>query len=96
MSSARITQRLMVERSLSSLQLGLGRLSTAQEKLSTGRVINRPSDSPTGTNDAMRLRADLAANAQYSRNADDGLELARPRRLARCSRCWTASGGPAT
>jgi flagellar hook-associated protein 3 FlgL len=52
--------------------LGLGRLSTAQEKLSTGRVINRPSDSPTGTNDAMRLRADLAANAQYSRNADDG------------------------
>ena len=83
MSSARITQRLMVERSLSSLQLGLGRLSTAQEKLSTGRVINRPSDSPTGTNDAMRLRADLAANAQYSRNADDGLELARPRRLAR-------------
>ncbi|QWZ08478.1 flagellar hook-associated protein FlgL [Nocardioides panacis] len=72
MSSARITQRLMVERSLSSLQLGLGRLSTAQEKLSTGRVINRPSDSPTGTNDAMRLRADLAANAQYSRNADDG------------------------
>jgi flagellar hook-associated protein 3 FlgL len=72
MSSARITQRLMVERSLSSLQLGLGRLSSAQEKLSTGRVINRPSDSPTGTNDAMRLRADLAANAQYSRNADDG------------------------
>jgi flagellar hook-associated protein 3 FlgL len=72
MSSARITQRLMVEHSLSSLQLGLGRLSTAQEKLSTGRVINRPSDSPTGTNDAMRLRADLAANAQYSRNADDG------------------------
>ena len=72
MSTARITQRLMVEHSLSSLQLGLGRLSTAQEKLSTGRVINRPSDSPTGTNDAMRLRADLAANAQYSRNADDG------------------------
>ena len=73
MSTARITQRLMVEHSLSSLQLGLGRLSTAQERLSTGRVINRPSDSPTGTNDAMRLRADLAANAQSSRNADDGI-----------------------
>jgi flagellar hook-associated protein 3 FlgL len=71
--STRITQRLMVDRSLTSLQLGLGRLSSSQEKLSTGRNINRPSDSPTGTNDAMRLRADLAANAQYSRNADDGL-----------------------
>lgn len=73
MTTARITQRLMVDRSLSSLQWGLGRLSETQEKLSTGRVINRPSDSPTGTNDAMRLRADLAANAQYARNADDGL-----------------------
>lgn len=71
--SARITQRLMVERSLSSLQLGFGRLSSSQEKLSTGRNINRPSDSPTGTNDAMRLRSDLAANVQYTRNADDGL-----------------------
>jgi flagellar hook-associated protein 3 FlgL len=71
--SARITQRLMVERSLSSLQLGFGRLSSSQEKLSTGRNINRPSDSPTGTNDAMRLRSDLAANTQYTRNADDGL-----------------------
>jgi flagellar hook-associated protein 3 FlgL len=73
MSAVRITQRLMVDRSLSSLQLGLGRLSTSQEKLSTGRNINRPSDSPTGTNDAMRLRADLAAGAQYSRNVDDGV-----------------------
>jgi flagellar hook-associated protein 3 FlgL len=73
MTTMRITQRLMVERSLSSLQSGLGRLSGAQEKLSTGRNINRPSDSPTGTNDAMRLRADLAATAQYTRNADDGL-----------------------
>ena len=70
--TARITQRLLVSRSMSSLQLGLNRLSSSQEKLSTGRNINRPSDSPTGTNDAMRLRADLTANAQYTRNAQDG------------------------
>jgi flagellar hook-associated protein 3 FlgL len=73
MSTPRITQRLMVQRSLSSLQLGLGRLATTQEKLSTGRTINRPSDSPTGTNQAMRLRQQLAADAQHSRNAQDGL-----------------------
>ena len=70
--TARITQRLLVSRSMSSLQLGLNRLSSSQEKLSTGRNINRPSDSPTGTNDAMRLRAGLTANAQYTRNAQDG------------------------
>ncbi len=73
MSSARITQRLMVERSLTSLQTGLNRLGRTQEQLSSGRVINRPSDSPTGTNDAMRLRAQLAADAQHARNASDGL-----------------------
>ena len=75
MSSPRITQRLMVERSLSSLQTGLGRLSRTQEQLSSGRIINRPSDSPTGTNDAMRLRAQMAADTQYSRNAADGLSF---------------------
>ena len=73
MSTPRITQRLMVERSLSSMQSGMSRLARSQEQLSTGRLINRPSDSPTGTNAAMRLRAQLAADAQYSRNASDGL-----------------------
>ncbi len=73
MSTPRITQRLMVQRSLSSLNGGFNRLAQSQEQISTGRVINRPSDSPTGTNDAMRLRASIAANAQYTRNADDGV-----------------------
>src|SRR5262245_60440744 len=71
--SSRYTQRLMVDRSLASLQAGLGRLARTQEQLHTGRVINRPSDSPTGTNAAMRLRAQTATQTQYSRNAEDGL-----------------------
>ena len=69
----RITQRLMVQHSMRSLQTGLGRLANSQEKLSTGRLINRPSDSPTGTNEAMRLRAQLSADTQHARNAQDGL-----------------------
>jgi flagellar hook-associated protein 3 FlgL len=72
MSTPRITQRLSVATSLAALQTGMTRLAKNQEQLSTGRTINRPSDSPTGTNDAMRLRADLAAQTQYSRNAEDG------------------------
>jgi flagellar hook-associated protein 3 FlgL len=71
--TTRITQRLMVQHSLTSLQLGMGRLADTQEKLSTGRQINRPSDSPTGTNDAMRMRAQIAADGQHARNAQDGL-----------------------
>jgi len=72
MSTPRITQRMSVATSVAALQAGMGRLARSQEKLSTGRTINRPSDSPTGTNDAMRLRAELAAKAQYTRNAEDG------------------------
>jgi flagellar hook-associated protein 3 FlgL len=72
MTTPRITQQLIMSHSLSALQTGLGRLAASQEQLSTGRLINRPSDSPTGTNDAMRLRATLAAQTQYSRNITDG------------------------
>lgn len=73
MSTVRITQRLMVEHSLIAMQTGADRLARSQEQLSTGRLINRPSDSPTGTNSAMRLREQLAADDQHSRNASDGL-----------------------
>jgi flagellar hook-associated protein 3 FlgL len=69
----RITQRLMTEHSLNAMQLSMERLSRSQEHLSTGRLINRPSDDPTGTNSAMRMRGQIAANDQYARNASDGL-----------------------
>lgn len=71
--SPRITQRLMTEQSLASMQAGLGRVAKTQEQLTTGRVINRPSDSPSGTNSAMQLREQLTQNAQFSRNAGDGI-----------------------
>src|SRR5690606_23393672 len=44
-----------------------------QERLSSGRIINRPSDSPTGTVAAMQLRSERRMMQQYVRNADDGL-----------------------
>ena len=73
MSIGRVTQRMMTDRSLGNLQQGLGRLAKIQEQLSSGRIINRPSDNPTGTTSAMRLRGSLASQAQYARNAQDGL-----------------------
>ncbi|GAA3660703.1 flagellar hook-associated protein FlgL [Nocardioides ginsengisoli] len=73
MSIGRVTQRMMTEGSLSNLQQGLSRMARLQEQLSTGRVINRPSDNPTGTTSAMRLRSSLSDQVQFSRNAQDGL-----------------------
>jgi flagellar hook-associated protein 3 FlgL len=73
MTINRVTQGMMMDRSYLSLQTGLSRLAKTQEQLSTGRVLNRPSDSPTDTTNAMRLRASLADQTQYARNAEDGL-----------------------
>ena len=73
MTIGRVTQRMLTEGSLDNLQRGLGRLAKVQEHLSTGRVLNRPSDSPTGTTTAMRLRGSLADQAQFARNAQDGI-----------------------
>ena len=68
----RVTQNMITARSLVNLQGSLARLSRTQEQLSTGRVINRPSDDPVGTTTAMRLRSSLAQAAQHQRNAEDG------------------------
>jgi flagellar hook-associated protein 3 FlgL len=69
----RITQRSIATHTLNGLQTSLSRLSDLQEKLSSGRQLNRPSDSPTGAANAMSLRSEIAANKQWTRNADDGL-----------------------
>lgn len=73
MSIGRVTQSMMSHSALAGMQTSLSRVSTLQEQLSTGRIINRPSDDPIGAASAMRLRSSRAEQAQYSRNADDGL-----------------------
>jgi flagellar hook-associated protein 3 FlgL len=73
MSIGRVTQTMMSQQALTGLQSGLRRVSDVQEQLTTGRIINRPSDDPIGAAAAMKLRASLAAQQQYARNASDGL-----------------------
>ncbi len=73
MAITRITQNMMASRSNLSLQTALSRLSKTQEQLTTGRVLNKPSDSPADTTSAMRLRSKLADQDQYSRNISNGL-----------------------
>ena len=73
MTLNRVTQNMLSHRALDGLQTGLGRLSRIQEQLSTGKIINRPSDDPSGATSAMRLRSALGDQVQYARNADDGV-----------------------
>lgn len=73
MAVARMTQNMMSDRALYGMQTALGRLAKVQEQLSTGRVINRPSDDPTGATSAMRIRSSLSDQLQYARNADNAV-----------------------
>ena len=67
----RITQRAVALTSLQGLNRNLDAVGRLQQQLTSGRLINAPSDSPTGTNKAMQTRADQAAVAQQARNITD-------------------------
>jgi flagellar hook-associated protein 3 FlgL len=69
----RATQQSISARVMSGLQTNLSRMGQLQEQLSSGKLISRPSDSPTGTVSAMSLRSEIRSAEQYARNADDGL-----------------------
>ena len=73
MGTVRMTQGMLSQQALGGMQAGLNRLAKVQEQLTTGRVINRPSDDPTGATSAMRIRTSLADQKQFVRNADNGL-----------------------
>ena len=76
MSSAfRVTQRSITTTSMRGLQANQTRMQQLQEQLSSGRQVNRPSDSPVKTVEAMQFRGTLSRTEQYIRNADDGLAL---------------------
>jgi flagellar hook-associated protein 3 FlgL len=67
----RITQRAVALTSLQGLNRNLDAVGRLQQQLTSGRLINAPSDSPTGTNRAMQTRNEQAAVAQQGRNLTD-------------------------
>jgi flagellar hook-associated protein 3 FlgL len=73
MTTGRVTESSIHTRVLANLQRSIAKGQKLQDQLSSGRQINRPSDSPTGTVASLQLRGESRAAQQYSRNADDGL-----------------------
>jgi flagellar hook-associated protein 3 FlgL len=67
----RITFGMPQRHVLSDLQQVQQRLSEAQNQVSSGKRITKPSDDPTGAERATRLRADLDSNAAYRTSVDD-------------------------
>ena len=69
---SRVTQHMLVGRELSSIGMASTRMAAAQETMTTGRRINRPSDAPADTTVALKARGAIGQNEQYQRNAQDG------------------------
>jgi flagellar hook-associated protein 3 FlgL len=68
----RVTQHSLSMNSLANVQASLNRAAKLQEQMSSGKLINRPSDSPTGTVTSLSLRSQISAQEQYAANAQDG------------------------
>ncbi|AGZ46331.1 flagellin [Actinoplanes friuliensis] len=73
MVSGRVTESSIHTRVLANLQRNIAKGAKIQEQLSSGKQLNRPSDSPAGTVSALQLRSESLTSQQYTRNAEDGL-----------------------
>jgi flagellar hook-associated protein 3 FlgL len=73
----RITNQMTAQMTLADINQSLNRLTATQQKLSTGKQINQPSDNPYGTSVALQMQGQLAQLTSYSNNVSDGTGFAQ-------------------
>jgi flagellar hook-associated protein 3 FlgL len=56
---------------LNDLENAANQLNVTQERISSGKQIQQPSDDPFGTSQALQYSGDLAQNQQYQSNVND-------------------------
>ncbi|ROP65989.1 flagellar hook-associated protein 3 FlgL [Curtobacterium sp. PhB130] len=69
----RVTTQMSMAAATARLQAGAAKLAQLTDQATTLKNIGKPSDDPVGTASAMQVRKEQAANAQYTRNADDAV-----------------------
>ena len=70
----RITQESLNRTTLSNINLNYKKIQAIQEKLSSGKQINRPSDDPSGTRKVLGLRAEEIQVQQFLDNTETAKE----------------------
>ncbi|HOZ46178.1 MAG TPA: flagellar hook-associated protein FlgL [Candidatus Hydrogenedentes bacterium] len=70
MPTVRVTQGMMVQRTLRNLNRQTQALFKLQDELATGLRVNTPSDDPIAARRAVNTRTIIAKNEQYIRNMD--------------------------
>ncbi|WP_130176781.1 flagellar hook-associated protein FlgL [Cryobacterium sp. SO1] len=68
----RVTSQTQMRSAQANLQASAQRLAQLQEQSSTLKTISRASDDPARAANAIAVRAEQRATAQYTRNADNG------------------------
>ncbi len=68
MGAMRVTTQLLIDRSLRNINFQSRQILALQEKLATGRRVNRPSDDPINTRRAVNTRSLIEKNEQYQAN----------------------------
>ena len=71
----RVTNKMLVTDSLSSLNRGLEHLKYLSHRLAAGKKLLVPSDDPIGTGNVMRMYKGLEETRQYVSNADYGIGM---------------------
>ena len=69
----RVSHNTITENMLLAIQRNSERLFKAQDRMSQGTRVNRPSDDPAAANHIIELNTALGINRQHVRNIDDGL-----------------------
>jgi len=64
----RITNSMLTSRALRDLQANYAAMAKAQEQVSSGKRLNRPSDDPADVQQAIKVTGTLASISQYLRN----------------------------
>jgi len=67
----RVTNNVLINNLKRNLGNNLRSLDLYQNQLSTGKLINKPSDDPVGIVDSLRLRNKLNENKQFQSNTSD-------------------------
>ncbi len=67
----RITDRMLHQNFLNNLDKNKAYLERIQDKLSSGKTVNRPSDNPIVVSRVMSLRTSFQEMEQYDRNMED-------------------------
>src|SRR6056297_663733 len=64
----RVTNTMMIRNQLDHLQKNMSDLNDLNEKLSSGKLFQMPSDDPIKVADSMNYKSQLNRNSQFQRN----------------------------